>query len=150
MAMHSSILAWKSHGQSSLVSYSPWGCKESESTQRLKSNNFSDSFMEMEFTQYTVHPFKVYYSLVFNIFTGMCNHYHFSQLQNTSVTPKRNPASCSFFPPPPPITTPTLTQAITNLPPVPMDFPLLNISQELNYAMCDLLFLLFLLDFYPF
>ena len=27
MATHSSILAWKSHGQRSLVSYSPWGCK---------------------------------------------------------------------------------------------------------------------------
>ena len=30
MATHSSILAWgKSHGQRSLVGYSPWGCKES-------------------------------------------------------------------------------------------------------------------------
>ena len=25
MATHSSILAWKSHGQWSLVAYSPWG-----------------------------------------------------------------------------------------------------------------------------
>ena len=28
MATHSSILTWKSHGQSSLTSYSLWGCKE--------------------------------------------------------------------------------------------------------------------------
>ena len=27
MAAHSSILAWKTHGQRSLVGYSPWGCK---------------------------------------------------------------------------------------------------------------------------
>ena len=27
MATHSSILAWKSHGQRSLVVYSPWGLK---------------------------------------------------------------------------------------------------------------------------
>ena len=27
MTAHSSILAWKSHGQRSLVSYSPWDCK---------------------------------------------------------------------------------------------------------------------------
>ena len=27
MATHSSILAWEIHGQSSLVGYSPWGCK---------------------------------------------------------------------------------------------------------------------------
>ena len=36
MATHSSILAWKkSHGQRSLVGYSPWGCKESDTTERL-------------------------------------------------------------------------------------------------------------------
>jgi len=29
MAAHSSILTWESHGQRSLVGYSPWGCKES-------------------------------------------------------------------------------------------------------------------------
>ena len=32
MATHSSILAWKSCGQSSLEGYSPWGCKESYTT----------------------------------------------------------------------------------------------------------------------
>ena len=30
MATHSSILAWKSHGQRNLVGYSPWGHKESD------------------------------------------------------------------------------------------------------------------------
>ena len=28
MATHSSILAWRIHGQGSLAGYSPWGCKE--------------------------------------------------------------------------------------------------------------------------
>ena len=32
IATHSSILAWKSHGQRSLVGYSPWGHKELEPT----------------------------------------------------------------------------------------------------------------------
>ena len=32
MATHSSILAWKSHVQRSLVGYSPWGHKESDIT----------------------------------------------------------------------------------------------------------------------
>ena len=32
MATHSSILAWKSHWQRSLVGYSPQGHKESETT----------------------------------------------------------------------------------------------------------------------
>ena len=32
---HSSILDGKSHGQRSLVAYSPWGCKESDMTEQL-------------------------------------------------------------------------------------------------------------------
>ena len=35
MCTHSSILAGKSHGQRSLVGYSPWGRKESNSTEQL-------------------------------------------------------------------------------------------------------------------
>ena len=37
MATHSNILTWpgKSHGQRSLVGCSPWGCKESGTTERL-------------------------------------------------------------------------------------------------------------------
>ena len=36
MATHSNIHAWtESHGQKSLVGYSPWGCKESDTTEQL-------------------------------------------------------------------------------------------------------------------
>ena len=35
MATYFSILAWKSHGQRSLVGYSPWRHKESDMTERL-------------------------------------------------------------------------------------------------------------------
>ena len=35
MATHSSILAWRIHGQRSRVGYSPWGCKESDVTEWL-------------------------------------------------------------------------------------------------------------------
>ena len=35
MATHSSILAWKSHGQRSLGGYNPWGHKESDTTEQL-------------------------------------------------------------------------------------------------------------------
>ena len=35
MATHSSILLGESHGQRSLVGYSPWGCKELDTTERL-------------------------------------------------------------------------------------------------------------------
>ena len=35
MATHSSTTAWKTHGQRSLVGYSPWGCKELDTTERL-------------------------------------------------------------------------------------------------------------------
>ena len=33
MATHSSILAWRTHGQRSLVGYSPWGHKEWDTTE---------------------------------------------------------------------------------------------------------------------
>ena len=33
MATHSSILAWRIHEQGSLVGYSPWGGKESDTTE---------------------------------------------------------------------------------------------------------------------
>ena len=35
MATHSSILPGESHGQRSLVGYSPWGQKESDMTEQL-------------------------------------------------------------------------------------------------------------------
>ena len=35
-AIHSSILAGKSHGKRSLAGYSPWGHKESDMTYQLK------------------------------------------------------------------------------------------------------------------
>ena len=36
MATHSSMLAWRIHGQRSLAGYSPWGCKELDTTERRK------------------------------------------------------------------------------------------------------------------
>ena len=35
MATHSNILAWKIPWMENLVGYSPWGCKESDTTERL-------------------------------------------------------------------------------------------------------------------
>ena len=35
MAIHSTTIAWRIHGQRSLVGYSPWGRKESDTTERL-------------------------------------------------------------------------------------------------------------------
>ena len=35
MAPHSSTPVWKTHGRRSLVGYSPWGRKESDTTERL-------------------------------------------------------------------------------------------------------------------
>ena len=45
MATHSSVLAWRieSHVKRSLVGYSPWGQKESDTTERLSTNTFTIS-----------------------------------------------------------------------------------------------------------
>ena len=46
MATHSSILAWKSHGQRSLTGYTPWGHKESDTTEysHTRSQNYTVIF----------------------------------------------------------------------------------------------------------
>ena len=36
MATHSSILGWESHGQKSLVGYSPWSHKEPDMTEAIQ------------------------------------------------------------------------------------------------------------------
>ena len=38
MATHCSILTWRIQGQKSLVGYSPWGCKELDTTKRLSTH----------------------------------------------------------------------------------------------------------------
>ena len=43
MATHSSILPRESHGQRSLVGYSPWGCKESDTTEQLSGGEASST-----------------------------------------------------------------------------------------------------------
>ena len=35
LATHSSVLAWKIHGQRSMAGYSPWGCKKSDMTEAI-------------------------------------------------------------------------------------------------------------------
>ena len=40
MATHSSILVWRIHEQRSLACYSPWGLKESDTTERLTHTTF--------------------------------------------------------------------------------------------------------------
>jgi len=42
------FLSRESHGQRSLVSYSLWGCKESDTTDRLNNNNLSFRFWDGE------------------------------------------------------------------------------------------------------
>ena len=40
MAIHSNILPGKSHGQRNLVGYSPWDCRESDTTEQLSTHEF--------------------------------------------------------------------------------------------------------------
>ena len=52
MATHSSTLAWKFHGQKSLVQYSPWGHKEPDTTEQLNTQTHTHR-------GYGDHPSKV-------------------------------------------------------------------------------------------
>ena len=57
MVTHSSILAWRIHGQSSLAvpqGYSPWGHKESDTIERLTLSLFT--FFFIAFLRDTIQP----------------------------------------------------------------------------------------------
>ena len=43
---HSRILTWRTHGQRSLVGYSPWGLKESDTTERLTHSGYEKLFIQ--------------------------------------------------------------------------------------------------------
>ena len=47
MATHSVCVPGESHGQRSLAGYSPWGCKESDMTERL-TLSLSEFILEQE------------------------------------------------------------------------------------------------------
>ena len=48
MATHSSILAWRIQWTKSLVGYSPWNHKESDTTERLTLSDIANVFTETE------------------------------------------------------------------------------------------------------
>ena len=48
MATHSSILAWEIHGQRNLADYSPWGYKESDTTEVTEHACVPDLHMEVK------------------------------------------------------------------------------------------------------
>ena len=43
MATHSSILAWEIHGQKSLMGYSPWSCKQSDTNEHTHTHTQQSS-----------------------------------------------------------------------------------------------------------
>ena len=49
MATHSVILAQKTQGQRSLAGYSPWDCKESDTTERLTHTHITSPFGSHKF-----------------------------------------------------------------------------------------------------
>ena len=47
MATPSSVLAWKIHGQRSLLGYSPWGRKELDTTERLHFTSKKNKYLQI-------------------------------------------------------------------------------------------------------
>ena len=70
MATQSSILAWKIHGQRSLVGYSPWGCRKSDMTEHTGNVFGKESQAKKELSLKSLtHPLKSGYLflLFFNL-----------------------------------------------------------------------------------
>ena len=47
MSTHSSVHAWESHGQRSLVAYHPWGCKRAGHNLATKQHKINDYMVFM-------------------------------------------------------------------------------------------------------
>ena len=58
MATHSGILAGKSHGQSSLVGYSPWGHKELDTTEAAEHAGMVTCAVEYAFLIDIIHQYN--------------------------------------------------------------------------------------------
>ena len=63
MATHSSTLAWRIPWERSLVGYSPWGCKELDTTERLHSLMFFSIMLYYRIL--TIVPCAIQYDLVY-------------------------------------------------------------------------------------
>lgn len=50
---------------------------------------FLIGFIEIQFTFHTIHSFKVFNSMVFSLFTELCNHFHYIIFQHV-YHPKSN------------------------------------------------------------
>lgn len=70
-----------------------------------------------------------------SIFTKLCDHHH-CLIPEYFITPKRSPTLMSSYFPFPAL---TQTLATTHLPPVPMDWPILDVSCKWSHTICDLL-----------
>ena len=88
MATHSSVLAWRIPGTGE-----PGGLP-SMGLHRV-GHDWSDLAAAAAFTCYKIHPFKVYNSAVFSIFTRLCNHHPFSSAPQSCPT-LCDPMDCSM------------------------------------------------------
>ena len=86
-ATHSSTLAGKSHGQRSLVVYSPWGHKESDTTERLNFHFFKMFFYEI-FIEITSTVIAINFTIVSFYLSPIC-----SVLLKPNITGRYIPAS---------------------------------------------------------
>ena len=55
------------------------------------------SFIQIKFTYNTIHPFKVYHSVVFSVFTEVCNH-HYNKFQDVPSPQDRHRSMSRHIP----------------------------------------------------
>ena len=73
MTTQSSILAWRTHGQRSLADYSPRGCKESDTTEKLSTQASTNKYIYIFYISHMIVFFSEYlggnsrYPLLLNI-----------------------------------------------------------------------------------
>ena len=82
------LLPGKSHGQRSLVGYSPWGCKESDTTERLHFLSITSTELLLIFSYYIRILFM--YFLSNRLYNWRQKPYHFLKIPYCSYLCKEN------------------------------------------------------------
>ena len=94
MTTQSRVLAWRTHGQRSLVGYSPWGHKKLDKTERLSTINAYSCILSCSFVSSSLQPHGQPTSLLCRWDSPGKNTQVMNLLDYLHLTPSREKTKC--------------------------------------------------------
>ena len=92
-----------------------------------------NSFIEIQFIYHTIHPFEVNNLVVFSLFTKLYNHHYYLSTEYFQHSKKKSHTHQQSFP----ILPLPSSLATSNLLSILIYLPILDITNKLNYVICD-------------